>query len=407
MKRTVVISQVFPPQVGGSGRWLWEIYRRLPTEAAHVITDQAIDSDRFDAACPLSINRLPMSLPDLGGLWPVGCHRYASLARRIKFLTAGKGVRALHAGKLVPEGWLARKLSKRIGVPFACFVHGEEIPIYQSSRELAYMARRTARASQVLIANSVHTFRRVAETWPDLKHKAVVLHPGVDAAKYLSRLEDHDYISKMGWSHRSVVLTVGRLQTRKGHDRMIEALPEIRKSIPNILYAIVGDGPERGRLIRLAKDFGVSSYVQFGGEVTEEDLIACYQNCDLFVLPNRTVGDDFEGFGMVLVEAQACGKAVIAGRSGGVAETMDPGRTGLIIDCSNPSEIAENVVALLQDTDRRRLMGETARQLVLERFDWNVLINRAEEIFQDVAERGGGQPDVWQNDEQAEATQLT
>ena len=108
----------------------------------------------------------------------------------------------------------------------------------------------------------------------------------------------------------------------------------------------------------------------------------CYQQCDLFVLPNRQVGRDIEGFGMVLLEAQACGKPVIAGASGGTAETMQPGETGYVVCCDEQRKLAAIVAELLLDPDRRTRMGESARSWVVERFDWDVLGTEAADLFE-------------------------
>ena len=146
--------------------------------------------------------------------------------------------------------------------------------------------------------------------------------------------------ARLGWGERRVVLTVGRLQKRKGHDMMIRALPAIRRAVPDVLYAIVGDGEERAALEQLAEQEGVRQSVQFLGEVDDETLVRCYQQCDLFALPNRQVGGDIEGFGMVLLEAQACGRPVLAGASGGTAETMRVPETGRVVPCDRPQELA-------------------------------------------------------------------
>ena len=151
--------------------------------------------------------------------------------------------------------------------------------------------------------------------------------------------------------------------------------------MPGVLYAIVGDGQERPRLEKLASELGVRDLVHFHGEPTDEELIGCYQQCDLFALPNREVNGDFEGFGMVLVEAQACGKAVIAGASGGTRETMQPGRTGLIVPCEGPDRLAEAVIELLTDELRRETMGHSARQWALAQFDWSSLAQQAATIL--------------------------
>src|SRR4029453_2663396 len=122
---------------------------------------------------------------------------------------------------------------------------------------------------------------------------------------------------ELGRTGRQVVLTVGALQKRKGQDMMIRALPAIRRRCPDVLYAMIGEGWERPYLDKLVADHGVGDLVQFRGTPTDDEMIRCYQQCDLFALPNRQVGWDLEGFGIVLIEAQACGKPVVAGTSGG------------------------------------------------------------------------------------------
>src|SRR5438067_96216 len=129
------------------------------------------------------------------------------------------------------------------------------------------------------------------------------------------------------------------------------------RAVPDVLCAIVGDGDERQVLRDLAAAEGQGDRVQFLGELDDEATIGCYQQCDLFLLPNRQVGQDIEGFGMVLLEAQACGKPVIAGASGGTAETMSIPETGTVIDCTTPDRLAEVVTDWLRDPARRERMG--------------------------------------------------
>jgi phosphatidylinositol alpha-1,6-mannosyltransferase len=185
-----------------------------------------------------------------------------------------------------------------------------------------------------------------------------------------------------GWQDRTVVLTVGRLQERKGHDVMIEALTTIREAIPNVLFAVIGDGEQRERLEQLVAEYGVTEHVQFLGEVSDQMMIRCYQQCDLFALPNRQVGRDIEGFGMVLVEAQACGRPVLAGASGGTRETMDIGKTGVVVPCEKADSLATEVTRLLLDREGLEEMGKAARPWVVEHLDWNALSRQAAEQFE-------------------------
>src|SRR5262249_13628892 len=151
---------------------------------------------------------------------------------------------------------------------------------------------------------------------------------------------DVEVRKRFGWDGRQVILTVGRLQRRKGQDVMIEVVARLRERFPNVLYAIVGDGDERPRLNDLVAQFGVTSHVQFLGEVKDTEFLPCYEQCDVFALPNRAVGKDVEGFGMVLLEAQACGRPVLTGASGGTAETMRNGETGVVVACDRADEPA-------------------------------------------------------------------
>jgi phosphatidylinositol alpha-1,6-mannosyltransferase len=134
-------------------------------------------------------------------------------------------------------------------------------------------------------------------------------------------------------------------------------------------------------LERLTDELGLRDHVLFHGDVDDRMLIRCYQQCDLFILPNRVVQGDFEGFGMVLVEAQACGKPVVAGASGGTAETMQVPDTGRIVDCETPDPLAEVILDLLRQPELRRRMGEAARQWVVSKLGWDALAKEAASLF--------------------------
>jgi phosphatidylinositol alpha-1,6-mannosyltransferase len=276
---------------------------------------------------------------------------------------------------------MALVLRHLAGVHYACYVHGEDLTGAATSREYRWLGRRVLRGADYLIPNSRNTERLLCDGWGVPPARSRLMHPGVDTERFRPSPRDPGVRSRLGWAGRPVVLTVGRLQRRKGHDQMILALDRVRRDLPDVLYAIVGDGEERDGLQVLAAQRGLSDHVQFLGEVDEECLIRCFQQCDLFVLPNRQVADDIEGFGMVLLEAQACGKPVLAGSSGGTAETMCIPRTGLVVPCDGPGELAEQVAGLLSDRVRLERMGQAARSWAVERFDWGAIARRAERHF--------------------------
>ncbi len=379
--KTLLLSEVFPPQTGGSGRWLWEVYRRLPHEEIVIAAGQHPQAIAFDQTHDLAIHRLPLAMRSWGVANRAGAVDYWRAMGKVSRIVRDNCIRQIHCGKCLPEGGLAWMLRRRFDLSYACFVHGEELSIASGSRELTWLTRRVLHGANTVTANSQNTLRLLRDDWGVPVQRSHVLHPGVDTHKFSPAKSPTEADRPTGWHGRFVVLTVGRLQKRKGHDMLIRALPAIRSQVPNVLYTIVGDGDEKARLHELAALEGVSDCVQFCGEVNDDELVHFYQQCELFALPNREVNGDFEGFGMVLVEAQACGKPVLAGASGGTAETLLQNETGLLVDCRHPELLAQTIIALAFDSERRKSMGAAARTWAVQSFDWESLVKQARQIL--------------------------
>lgn len=322
-------------------------------------------------------------MPEWGLLSWRGAHDYLRLARRLRRIVHHSGIGQVHCGRCLPEGVLCLALKKWIGLPYMCYVHGEDISTATNSREHAFLVKSVLANAQYCIANSRNTATLLRERWRMPEARIRVLHPGVDTRQFWPTPRSVQVRRQLEWGQRPVILTVGRLQRRKGHAMLVRALPEILAQIPGVLYSIVGAGEERVPLEQLARELNVFDHVQFRGEPNDGELLLCYQQCDVFALPNREVNGDIEGFGMVLLEAQACGKPVIAGSSGGTAETMQVGQSGLIVDCREPDELACSLIKLLTNHARRHHMGIAAREWVVARFDWDSLAQQACQIFCD------------------------
>jgi phosphatidylinositol alpha-1,6-mannosyltransferase len=380
----LLLSEVFPPMRGGSGRWLWELYRRMPRGSVRVVTSQAPDGDEFDRTHDLPVDRLPLRLPNWGVCNRRGVLGYLSALRALRRVVRRNRPTVVHCGKCLPEGLLAWALRACGGPPYWCFAHGEELTLARTSAELGWLTCRALRGAAGLVANSEHTRTLLARDWGVRHERIHVLHPGVDTHAFVPASPDDAVRAQLGWRDRRVVLTVGALQQRKGQDMMIRAMPLLLARYPNLLYSIGGEGWERPRLERVVDELGLSTAVQFRGVPEDSELVHCYQQCDLFALPNRQVGWDFEGFGIVLLEAQACGKAVLAGSSGGTVETLRPGETGFVADCSTPEGVAQAIGNALADPARLAQMGQRAREWVVGRFDWSALVPQAMRIFGDV-----------------------
>jgi phosphatidylinositol alpha-1,6-mannosyltransferase len=373
--------------VGGSARWLWDIFSRLPKDSVAIAAGECPGDREFDLSHELRVTRTPLVFDTWGVLGIRAFARYCRRYRQVCRIARREGARSLFAARILPEGLLALAANKRYGMPFGCFVYGEELNYAAASRELGFLAKQVLRRADKLVSCSQNTVRILTEEWGIRETKIHLLYPGVDVSRFTPRERDSTFRGKIGWGDRPVILTTGRLQKRKGHDVMIRALARIKATIPDILYAIVGGGEELDNLKSLVAELNLAGHVRFHGALPDSDLLESLQQCDLFALPNRQVGQDIEGFGIVLIEAQACGKAVIAGDSGGTAETLDRGRTGVVLDCTTPDALVSTVTAWLHNRPHLETMGRAARDWAVEQFDWNKLAARASELICPTSER--------------------
>jgi len=378
MRKILLFSEIFPPKHGGSGRWFWEIYSRLPAGSVACLVNMHDGSASTDENFPHPVYRDELASPEWGLRSQVGLRYYLRIWNTLRKLVNKENIGQIHCGRVLPEGMGAMLLKLTHGIPYTCYVHGEDVETALSSRELKFLTRLVMNRAERVVANSQNSERILIEKWGLSREKVVVMTPGVDVKKFCP---DTQSVRPNKWQGKRVILTVGRLQKRKGQDMMIRALPSLVENFPDIHYCIVGDGTGKKTLIELADGLKVSHLVEFAGEIGDEEMINHYRHCDLFALPNRRVGQDDEGFGMVLLEAQACGTPVLAGNSGGTRETFDDGETGLLVDCRTPQGIALAVANLLVDRARLESMGKAARAYIEKKFSWEGLVIKAKEHF--------------------------
>lgn len=379
--KVLVLTENFPPKSGGSGRWFWELYSRLPADNFIVVTDDEVDDCSADNEIENTIIRMKLrsfewglrSLKGLKFYW----HTVFALRRIIK----EHRITHVHCGRVIHEGVIAWLLSMMTPIKYVCYVHGEDVETAAMSKEHDLMVRQVCKNAERIICNSHNSSTIVQKLKYAEQDKIDVLHPGVDCARFIPVEPDDIFRENMAWTNKFVILTVGRLQKRKGHDRMIEAVDIIRKSYPDVLYVIIGNGDEKEALSLLVENLELSDNVIFLDEISDQQMIQCYQQCDLFILPNRTIDNDIEGFGMVLVEAQSCGKPVIAGDSGGTRETMIIDKTGWIIDCTEASLIAQKVSEICSNREYLLEVGKAGRQHVESELDWLAHTRKASDIF--------------------------
>lgn len=380
MKKTLLLTENFPPKEGGSGRWFWELYSRLPNDKVLIVANDTPEGREFDKTHELDIVRIELESTEWGLASTKGLGFYWETIRKVLKLIKEHDIEEVHCGRVIPEGVIARALKLLAGARYNCFVHGEDVETAATSREHSLLVKNVCKNASMLICNSENTANIVRKLGFDSGSKCEVLHPGVDTSRFEVAAPDTSFRQQMGWSGKRVLLTVGRLQRRKGQDFLIKSMPALLKEFPDLFYAVVGRGECYDELISLVDQHKLHDNVCVYPDMDDEALIKCYQQCDIFILPNRTIDNDIEGFGMVLVEAQVCGKPVIAGDSGGTRETMNIGKTGHIIDCSSTENLLKELSPILRN--REIVDGEVEiADYAKNRFNWEQHVAKAKRLF--------------------------
>jgi len=210
---------------------------------------------------------------------------------------------------------------------------------------------------------------------------------GVDVNKFHPVSGDNEIIERLELHDKKVILTVGNLVERKGHDMVIQSLPEVLKMVPNVVYLIVGTGERKQHLKQMVADLDLGNQVIFVGRVTDMELSEYYRACDVFIMPSREVGGNVEGFGIVFLEANACSKPVIGGKSGGIGDAVADGFSGILVDPVSIGEISQGLITLLTDDYLAKKLGTQGRKRVEERFSDLAMAGKISQLFNDVIKK--------------------
>lgn len=361
MPRHLLVTNDFPPKVGGIQTYLWELWRRLPPADVTVLTTPHPAAEAFDAAQAYRIvrTREPVLLPTPG------------LRRRIDELASEVDAEVVVLDPALPVGLLGPHLR----LPYVVVLHGSEL-LGRLPGASQQMGRVVAGAAHVVAAGNYPAAeaRRVAGAGtPGI----TVIPPGVDTERFrpLGPAERVDVRRRFGLPvDGPLVVGLSRLVPRKGFDVLIDAASRLRASHPDLVVAIGGGGRDRDRLQKRIDDTG--SPARLLGRVDDDDLPALYASADVFAMCCRTrwAGLEPEGFGIVFLEAAACGIPQVAGDSGGAADAVVDGETGVVVRRPREAaDVADAVRRLLDDVELRSRMGARSRSRAVEDFTYDHL----------------------------------
>ncbi|MDP2025299.1 glycosyltransferase family 4 protein [Sulfuriferula sp.] len=369
MPRYLVLTELFLPTKGGTAVWFAEVYRRLSGKETHIVTADVPGAAEVDVSHPNSVHRINMRR--VAWLRPESLGMYFNLFAKSLWLALTHRFDAIHAGRALPEGLTAWAVARLTFHPVVIYAHGEELTTW--GRGGKYKAMRFAlRHADRVIANSEFTRDELLKM--DVAAACITLiYPGVDVARFRPGLAFADLRESVGAGSGKLILSVGRLSRRKGFDQVIQSLPALVEAGLDVQYVLIGVGEDQTYLLDLAREHGVAARVHLIGHVSADDLPRWYNACDVFAMPNREINGDTEGFGMVFIEAAACGKPAIAGQVGGTGAAVLDEVTGLRVDGSLTAGVTAALSHLLQNATLCEHMGQHGYQRVLREFAWEIV----------------------------------
>lgn len=376
--RTLVVTNDFPPRVGGVQQYVWSLVSQLPPDRVAVLAPAWEGWREHDEAAAFPVHRWPP-----GFLWPT-----RDLARRVAGLVGEHEAEVVLFGHGLPLPVLAPGLARR-GVPSVVLTHGAEWWIARTPG-LGTAFRRGLATVREVTSVSAFTGRAVRAAMRD-DATLTVLYPGVDADRFSPAVSGDPIRERFGLAGRPVIVCVSRLVPRKGQDTLIRAMSDVRRRVPGAVLLLAGDGPDRERLANLALEAQPGAVI-LAGQVSPEELPATYAAGDVFAMPcrSRFGGLEVEGLGIVFLEAAACGIPVVAGRSGGSDEAVADGETGELVEGTEPKAVALAIVRLFEDRRRAAAMGTAGRARVESEFTWKPQGERLAGILSRAARLGPG-----------------
>jgi len=362
----LLVTNDFPPKVGGIQTYLWELWRRLPAGDAAVLTTPYEGAAAWDREQPFPVTRgrAPVLLPT------------PAVRRAVQRAAKEAGADLVVLDPALPLGLIGPSL----GLPYAVVLHGAEVTVPGRLPGTRALLARVLRGATGVVAAGEYAAAEAAcaagGTLPDV----AVVPPGVDPARFRpieAGVREATRVRLGLPASGPLVVCASRLVPRKGFDVVIEAATRVLPHRPGLTIAIAGAGRDRSRLRVVAGRHAVP--VRFLGRVSDADLAALDGVADVFamVCRDRWAGLEQEGFGIVFLEAAACGVPQVAGASGGAAEAEEDGVTGVVVrDPRDPDAVAAALATLLDDPALRARMGEAARRRAVDEYSWDLLAER-------------------------------
>lgn len=372
--KTLLFTLEYPPFHGGVANYYGNLVKYWPASAKATAgkpkPDDILVLHNNDGR--LINNKLPL-LKWLPALF--------ALRRKIKREKIGHVL----VGQILPLGAAALILFRFYKIKYSVILHGMDLAYALKRPRKKWLTGKILRRAEKIICANNYTAEMARQFFPGIKSKLAVVNPGVKNNYQLyppAGGTNYELLkNKYKLNNKIILLSVGRLVKRKGFNKVIEAMPEVLKQVPDLIYVILGNGEESENYELSITNYELENNVLIINRATDQERDLWYNICDIFIMPSRNINGDFEGFGMVYLEANLAGKPVIAGRSGGVGDAVIDGQTGLMVDPENISEITAAVIKLVKDPLLRQQLGKRGRERAIKEFNWEKQVKKIYELI--------------------------
>ncbi|MBI3941645.1 MAG: glycosyltransferase family 4 protein [Chloroflexi bacterium] len=387
----LLLTHGFPPDIGGIQTYLHARCLGVPPYEVQVVAPDRPGAAIFDRQQPFPIWRWPVAPGLARPAQVVGPLIGGMRAERYGQNRVGD-VEWLECGQLLPVGLAGYWLGRRLGRPYLVWVYGQELlrpqrlpwNVMGGITWLMRFVLHHARAVMAISQGTVEILRKLGvPRWkihiirPGVSPDLLAFQAGPFGGGHLEKVEGptsqpRDIIQGVGLANRPVVLSVGRLVRRKGHDVLLQAVAQARQACSELACVIVGEGPYRGQLENEIRRLGLAGHAFLAGEVPPEELAQAYASATMFAMMSRYAPElgRFEGFGIVFREAGLFGLPVVGTRAAGIPDAVIDGVTGLLVPPDDVSGAAAALVRLVRDPQLARQLGENGREHACERPDW-------------------------------------
>jgi phosphatidylinositol alpha-1,6-mannosyltransferase len=375
--KLLLLAENWPPRVGGIENYLTNIVRYLNEASITVVVPKSAKSK--------STERVEVIKRRF--FWPLVKPAWGPLYRWIKKRAGVQPHEVTLCGKALFEGLVGYRLKKKYSIPYVVFTYAMEIETWaRNKKNSRRLSRALWDANRVVYINDVT--KKTLLAMGVQEKQLVKIWPGVENRFFKEIKENQvDKIREKYEINERYILTTARLIKRKGVDVLIEAFSMIDQvKFEDVNLVIVGDGPESKALKEQAKKMWVNKSVIFLGQVSDAELPMLYTGAEAFIMTPYKVDDDMEGFGIVYLEAAACGTPSIATRSGGAQEAVVNKKTGLVVKPNSLEETKNAIEQILEKNDFRLMLGKNARKRAWQEFRWAKRIELVKEMLDEVLE---------------------